>query len=67
MGESTEVTYGRFGMSETAVGMECGVVEWVKRKTLRWYGHVRRMNECDFARRVYESAIEGGGVRGGHQ
>ncbi len=28
--ESNEDTYGRFGMSETAVGMDCGVVEWVK-------------------------------------
>ncbi len=29
-GESNEDMYGRFGMSETAVGMDCGVVEWVK-------------------------------------
>ncbi len=28
--ESNEDTYGRCGMSETAVGMDCGVVEWVK-------------------------------------
>ncbi len=28
--ESNEDTYGRFGMSEAAVGVECGVVEWVK-------------------------------------
>ncbi len=37
--ESNEDTYGRFGMSETAVGMDCEVVEWVKPSTLRWYGH----------------------------
>ncbi len=49
---------------ETAVGMNCGVVEWVKRSTLRWYGHVMRMNECAFTKRVYESTIEGRGVRG---
>ncbi len=36
--ESNEDMYRRFGMSETAVGMDCGVVEWVKRSTLRWYG-----------------------------
>ncbi len=36
--ESNEDTYGRFGMSETATGMDCRVVEWVKRSTLRWYG-----------------------------
>ncbi len=29
-GESNEDMYGRFGISE-AVGMDCGVVEWVKR------------------------------------
>ncbi len=29
-GESNEDTYERFGMSEAAVGMDCGVVEWVK-------------------------------------
>ncbi len=56
--ESNEDTYGRFGMSETAVGMNCGVVEWVKRSTLRWYRHVMRMNECDFTKTVYESIKE---------
>ncbi len=50
--ESNEETYRRFGMNETAVGMDCGVVEWVKRSTLRWYGHVMRMNECDCRKRV---------------
>ncbi len=57
--ESNEDTYGGFGMSETAVGMDCRVVEWVKRSTLRWYGHVMRMNECDFTKRVSESTVEG--------
>ncbi len=33
-------------------GLECGVVEWVKQSTLRWYGHVMRMNECDFTKRA---------------
>ncbi len=28
--ETNEDTYGRFGVSESAVGMDCGVVEWVK-------------------------------------
>ncbi len=36
-------------MSESAVGMDCGVVEWVKRSTLR---------------RVYENPIEGRGGKG---
>ncbi len=38
--ESNGDMYRRFDMSESAVGMDCGVVEWVKRSTLRWYGHV---------------------------
>ncbi len=62
--ESNEKTYGRFDMSEAAAGVEYGVVEWVKQSTLRWYGQIMRMNECDFTKRVYESTIEGKGVRG---
>ncbi len=56
--ESNEDTYGRFGMSESAVRLDCGVVEWVKQSTLRWYGHVMRTNECDFTKRVYESTMD---------
>ncbi len=33
--ESNEDTYRRCGMSETAVGVDCRVVEWVKQSTLR--------------------------------
>ncbi len=66
-GESNEDTYGRCGVSETAVGMDCRVVEWVKRSTLRWYGHVMRMNEYDFTERVYESPTEERGVKGDHK
>ncbi len=62
--ESNEDTYWRFGMSEAAVGVDCGVVEWVKRSTLRWYGHKMKMNECDFTKSIYESTVEGKGVRG---
>ncbi len=51
-------------MSETAVRMDCGVVAWVKRNTLRWYGHATKMNEYDFTKRVYESTTEGRIVRG---
>ncbi len=50
--ESNEM-HGRFGMSEAATGVECGVVEWVKRSTLKWKGHVMKKNECDFTKRVY--------------
>ncbi len=24
-------------------GVRCGVVEWVKRSTLRWFGHIERI------------------------
>ncbi len=51
-------------MSETAVGMGCGGAEWLKRSTLREYGHVTRMNECDFTKRIYESTTEGRGEMG---
>ncbi len=51
--ESNEDTYGRFGMSESGVGLDCRVVEWVKRSMLRWCRHVMRMNECDFSKREH--------------
>ncbi len=51
-------------MSETAVGMDFGVVDWVQRSMLRWYGHVMRMSECDFTKSIHESTTEGRGVRG---
>ena len=63
-GETNERVYERFGMSEKAKGMDCGVVEWVKRSTLRWFGHVERMQGSEFTKRVYESEIDGIGVRG---
>ena len=59
-----EEVYRRFGMSERGVGMECGVVEWVKRGTLRWYGHVQRMEAEVLAKKAYDSNVEGRGVRG---
>ncbi len=36
-------------------GVECGVVEWVKRSTLRWFGHIERMGNEEFV----ESRVEG--------
>ena len=61
--ESNERIYSRYGMSERGVGMKCGVVEWVKRNTLRWFGHVERM-QGDVCKEVYESGVRGEGVRG---
>ncbi len=41
-----------------------GVVDEVKRQTLKWFGHVERMEEGKMTKRVYVSGIEGGNVRG---
>ncbi len=64
MEESNESVYERFGMCRVGVGKKCGVVEEVKRQTLKWFGHMERMEEGKMTRRVYMSEIEGGNVRG---
>ncbi len=51
-------------MCHVGVGRKCGVVEKVKRQTLKWFGHVERMEEDKIAKRVYVSEIEGGNVKG---
>ena len=56
--------YEHFGMTEKAVGVNCGVVEWAKRSALRWYGHVRRMPEDRLAKKVYQSDVSGENGRG---
>ncbi len=56
--------YERFGMCHVGEGKKCGVVEEVKRQTLKWIGHMERMEESKMTRRVYVSEIEGGNVRG---
>ncbi len=45
-------------------GVGCGVVEWVKRSTLRWFGHTERMGNEEFVKKVYLSSIEGTNRRG---
>ncbi len=42
-GEINESVYERCGMGSCANGVNCRVVEWVKRNTLRWVAHVERM------------------------
>ncbi len=32
-----------------------GVVAWVKRNTLRWFGHIERMGSEEFVKKVSES------------
>ncbi len=44
-GERNENAYRKFGISSRGEGMSCGVVEMVKRSTLRWSGHLERMDE----------------------
>ncbi len=42
-GESNESVHERCGTGSQANGVKCGVVEWVKRNTLRWIGYIERM------------------------
>ncbi len=37
---SNESMYERFGMCHVGEGEKCGVVEEVKRQTLKWFGHM---------------------------
>lgn len=40
------------------------VMEWVKRNTLRWFGHNEKMKIEGFIKRVYMSKIKGMSRRG---
>ncbi len=44
--------------------VNCGVVDWVKRNTLKWFIHVERMGSKEFVRKVYESELRGHNRRG---
>ncbi len=44
--------------------MGCGVVEWVKKSTLRWFDHIERMGNEEFVKKVYLSSVEGINRRG---
>ncbi len=50
-------------MSGRGGGVGCSVVEWVKRSTLRWFGHIERMETEEFVN-VYLSNVEGPNRRG---
>ncbi len=62
-GESNENIYRKFGMSNRE-GINCGVVEMVKRSTLRWFGHLERMDERELTKKIHRSKIDDGNVRG---
>ncbi len=55
--------YERCGMTGRGSGVGCGVVEWVKKSTLRWFGHIERMAYEEFVK-VYLSSVEGPHRRG---
>ncbi len=40
------------------------MVEWVKRSTLRWFGHIKRMENEEFVKKVYRSSVEDPNRRG---
>ncbi len=44
--------------------MGYGVMEWVKKSTLRWFGHIERMKNEEFVKKVYMSSVEGTNGRG---
>ncbi len=56
--------YERCGMRGRGSGVGCGVVEWVKRSTLRWFGHIERMRSEEFVKKVYLGSFEGTNRRG---
>ncbi len=47
-GKSNESMYERCGLGSQANGVNCGVVEWVKGNTLRWFGRTKRMGSEEF-------------------
>ncbi len=63
-GLSNVNVYERCGMRERGSGVGCGVVEWVKRSTLRWFSHMERMGDEEFVKKVYLSSAEGTNRRG---
>ncbi len=63
-GLSNESVYERCGMRGCGSGVLCGVVKWVNRSTLRWFGHIERMGNEEFVKKVYLSSVEGMNRRG---
>ncbi len=63
-GLSNECVYERCGMRGHGSGVRCGVVQCVGRSTLRWFGHIERMGNEEFVKKVYLSNAEGTNRRG---
>ncbi len=51
-------------MGNHANGVNCGVVEWVKRNTLKCFGYIERMRNEEFVRKVHVSESMGPNSRG---
>ncbi len=51
-------------MGSHANGANCGIVEWVKRNALRWFGHIERDEESGVVKKVYVSQSVGTNSRG---
>ncbi len=45
-------------------GVGCSVVEWLNKSTLRWFGHIERMENEEFVKKVYLSSVEDPNRRG---
>ena len=56
--------YKRCGMSNQANGVHCGVVEWMKRNTLRWFGDMEGTESEKFVKKVQVSKNMGPNSRG---
>ncbi len=52
-GLSNESVYERCGMRGHGSGVGRGVVEWVKRSTLKWFSHIERIGNEEFVNKVY--------------
>ncbi len=52
------------GMRGRGSGAGSGVVEWVKRSFLKWFGHIERMENEEFVKTAYLGSVEGMDRRG---
>ena len=51
------------GMGPSVHRVKCGVVEWMKRNTVRWFGRMERTMSEEFVRKVYVTKTECPGKR----
>ena len=51
-------------MKTHAIGVKCDVLEWVKKKLLRWFGPMEREKSKEVVKIVYVNETEGPKRRG---